>query len=211
MMKKILRLFIYLTLLITITGCGNNSLNNVSNEDNVENKVTESDNETNETNETTNSKFKSINFNEQINLDFVELNLTTAMTGKEIKPENPKGVYRYSSKQEGKTYFYVYGTIKNIGKENFEFADSMYVEFVFDDNYTYNGSVKADEEGSFSYIYAYLDPLESEKIYFTVSVPDELIEKYQNVELKFGFKKNFEGHYNTYEDCDYLYSIKINK
>lgn len=88
----------------------------------------------------------------------------------------------------------------------------MYVSFTFDGKYNYDGSITADEDGSFSYIYAYLEPLESEKFYIVASVPDELIESYKNVEVKFGFKDNFEYEYGIQEDqCDNLYSINIAK
>lgn len=132
--------------------------------------------------------------------------------GDEVKPDNPERVYRYHSDKEGEKFIYIYGTIKNTSGNKFEFGQNMYAAMTFDDKYNYNASISADENGSFSYLYAYLDPLKSEKFYICASVPDELIEEYSQMVVNFGFKTNFEHKYGIQEkDCDYLYSITISK
>ena len=207
MKKNLLAIVMCCVLLIGMTGCGgnNNGDNKIKNQVDSNNKVTNEEN-------VSKNKYKSVNFGEKIPLDFVEITIDGASSSKEMKPDNPKSVYRYSQEQDGKTYFYLYGTIKNTSGEQYEFAQNMYVSFTFDGKYNYDGSITADEDGSFSYIYAYLEPLESEKFYIVASVPDELIESYQNVEVKFGFKDNFEYEYGIQEDqCDNLYSINIAK
>lgn len=204
MKKKGLTFILFLSLVLVLTGCTENSSPNKVDSSDTKNKV--------EDIEDNSVEYKSVNFKDKIKTDFVEITLTKAKTGKEIKPDKPKSVYRYHQKQDGKTYFYVYGNIKNVSGKKFEFADNMYVLFSFDDKYEYGGYVSADESGTFSYIYAYLDPLEKEKFYLIAAVPNEVIKTYKNVELKFGFKENFEHEYNIQEkDCDYLYSIKMSK
>ena len=88
----------------------------------------------------------------------------------------------------------------------------MFVEMVFDDTYRYSASVTADEGGDFSYIYADLKPLKSEKFYIHSSIPDELAEQYKKVTVHFGFAENFDGEYNIQEnECDYLYSVTVTR
>lgn len=153
-----------------------------------------------------------INFSEPITLDFAEIVIDGASVGDELKPDAPDRVYRYISDVEDEKHFYIYGTIKNVSGDQYEFADNMYAAICFDEKYNYSASVTADEGGNFSYIYAYLDPLKSEKFYIIASVPDELIEQYAQAEVKFGFKENFEDEYGiTESECDYLYSITVTK
>ena len=178
----------------------------------TENKMSDSQHTqaTEATEETVNCQ--TINFGELQTLDFVEFTIDGASSGDEIKPDHPQNVYSYSPDQDGEKYIYIYGTIKNVSGNQFEFADNMFAKMTFDDKYNYRANITADEDGSFSYIYAYLDPLKSEKFYIVASVPDEMASQYNKVEIKFGFAKNFDGEYNIKEDeCDYLYSITVTK
>ena len=153
-----------------------------------------------------------INFGEQISLDFVEITIEGASSGDEIRPDNPQSVYRYMSDNEGEKYVYLYGTIKNISGNQYEFADNMYAHMTFDDKYNYSANITADEDGGFSYIYAYLDPLKSEKFYIIASIPDELADQYAQIKVKLGFAENFDGAYNIQEnECDYLYSVTVSR
>ena len=158
------------------------------------------------------SEITEVNFSEQITTDFVEIVIDGASSGDEIRPDNPESVYRYMPDQDDEKYVYLYGTIKNVGGESFEFADNMFAELVFDDKYVYSGNITADEGGDFSYIYAYLNPLKSEKFYIIASIPDELEEQYSKVVVKFGFCENFDGPFSIQEDeCDYLYSVTVTR
>lgn len=215
-MKKILLVLVTFVLILNLGACKlNNNTIDTSGEvsDTSENKMdSENENNISAEPEETEQKSKAINFGEQISLDFVEITIDGASSGEEIKPDNPDRVYRYSSDQEGEKYVYLYGTIKNISGNKYEFADNMYAKMTFDDKYNYNANITADEGGTFSYIYAYLDPLKSERFYITASIPDELAEQYKKVEVKFGFAENFDGEYNIQEnECDYLYSVTVTK
>lgn len=208
-MKKIIKISLLAIMGLTLlTGCGFN--NNINLGDYTKNKINPIETTTTTTKPAT--KYITANLNEQIKTDFVEITLDSSSSNKEIKPEKPKSFYTYRKEQEGKTYFYVKGNIKNISGEQFEYADNMYVKFKFDNNYSYDGSVAADEDGSLSYIYAYLEPLEAETFYMYASIPNELIDSFQNVDVYFGFKKNFEHKYGITEDeCDFVYNLKLSK
>ena len=182
-----------------------------TNENKMDTTVSDGPDTSNETQEPE-TTITEVNFTEQITTDFVEIVIDGASYGDEIKPDNPQRVYSYMSDQDGEKYVYLYGTIKNVSGETFEFADNMFAELVFDDKYIYSGSITADEGGDFSYIYASLKPLKSEKFYIIASIPDELEEQYTKVVVKFGFCENFNGPYNIQEnECDYLYSVTVTR
>lgn len=239
-MKKIISVAVMLILVFSLFACASNTKNNNSGASNaaksssatsnnkiesqgketVENEPNASNNKMDsKENETTKSetkepevKSKNISFNELISLDFVEITIEGAASADEIRPDNPKRVYSYKSDKDDETYVYLYGTIKNVSGEKFEFADHMYAKMTFDDKYNFNASITADEGGDFSYIYAYLDPLKSEKFYIIASIPDELAEQFNEVEVKFGFREGFDYKYNIQEnECDYLYSVNLTR
>ena len=83
---------------------------------------------------------------------------------------------------------------------------------MIDDKYEYDGCVNADEDGSFSYLYSYIDPFEEATIYLWASIPDELINQYSKVTFYYGFKDGFnDGYALQRNECDYLYSITATK
>lgn len=219
-MKKVWPLFCFFALSLALMGCENGtvppSANGSSPSPPTEptvNRVSEfSSALPNPKTEAEETDTAVINFGEQISLPFVEITIDGASVGDEILPDHPKQVYRYSGDVEGEKYFYVYGTIKNISGNQFEFASNTFAAMCFDDTYNYDAQITADEGGTFSYIYGYLDPLKSEKFYITASVPDELIQQYTHVDVKFGFKTNFEPEYGIQEfECDHLFTIPVSQ
>ena len=76
-----------------------------------------------------------INFSEPITLDFAEIVIDGASVGDELKPDAPDRVYRYISDVEDEKHFYIYGTIKNVSGDQYEFADNMYAAICFDGKY----------------------------------------------------------------------------
>lgn len=153
-----------------------------------------------------------MNLGDTISTDFVEMTLDEIITADEIYPENPDSVYRYLSDADDETYIYLKGTIKNTSGDSYEFADNMFSQITIDDKYNYAGTMKANEEGDLSYIYAYLKPLQSETYFLVFSVPDELIETYSTVDIQLGFNELFEDDYHgSVDNCDYSYSIIATK
>lgn len=175
--------------------------------DNTENKIEDTTNKDEEVGKEPEKNVVALKFGETVSTPFVEITIDSIGTADEIKPENPDSVYRYLSDQEGETYIYAKCTIKNIGTEQFEYANNSYVQLVVDDKYKYTGSVNGDEGGNFSFIYAYLDPFESATVYLSASVPDELVSKYSKATFVYGFTENFEENDPKEEECTYMYSV----
>lgn len=219
-MKSKRCIFIAFALFLTLSACANSNPpptpTDVADIKPEENKMDNQDNDDMddiipESNEPQ-IDYNEIHFGDLISLDFVEFTIDGASSGDEIRPDKPERVYSYKADKEDEKYIYLYGTIKNVSGEKFEFADNMYAKMTFDDKYNYSASIAADEGGSLSYIYADLNPLKSEKFYILASIPDELAEQYTQVVVKFGFAENFDGAYIFQEDeCDYLYSVTVTK
>lgn len=157
--------------------------------------------------------YTAIELNEVVSLDFTEFVICGYGQGEEIYPDNPGNVYRYMQDIANQSYFYVWGTLKNTSGNSFEFADSSLCNITFDNKYNYTANITADEGGNFSYIYAYLDPLVSEKFYIVVSIPDELASSFSTAEVKFSFMENFDrASFNVKEeDYDYRFKTTITK
>lgn len=155
--------------------------------------------------------YTEVGLSEQITLDFVEMTLDSANYSDEVKPENPDRFANTLEDVEGETYVYVCGNIKNVSGDMFDFS-RMYSLMTFDGKYNYDASVYGEEDGSLTYFSAELNPLKSEKFYIVASVPDEMVEMFSSIEVKFGFTENFEDGYWLEEDeCDYLYSVTLVK
>lgn len=156
--------------------------------------------------------FTTVELGELVSLDFTEFTIDGWGQGEEVYPDNPTGYYHYMPDTENQSYFYTWGTLKNISGNSFEFSNSSLCSVTFDGKYNYVGNLEADEGGDFSYIYAYLDPLVSEKFYIIVSIPDELANSFSTAEVKFAFMENFDNTRSSNEgDYTYRYKTIISK
>ena len=149
-----------------------------------------------------------------ITQDFATMSLDKVSWSDEIKPSDISGVYSYYSDQEGESYFWLSGTIKNLSGDSFS-IENMAAEFIFDDKYTYSGIIIADDGGNDFYFTDYVQPLGSVKYYIYYSIPDELKNSYSSCVLRFGFKDSFDsGRYSSFlmeDECDYRYEIHVSK
>lgn len=154
--------------------------------------------------------FVKLNLGDSVDLDFLEMTVGSASWSDELKPTDTSGVYSYMSDVENETYFWLTGTMKNISGNSYNVEDIV-AEIVFDSKYTYNAYLKADDGGNDFYGYN-VKPLASVKYYIYASVPDELIDMYSTVTVKFGFKENFSGSYfDEFDECDYLYIVELTR
>ncbi len=179
-------------------------------EDSQENKISESENT--EEGETSggNIKFEELNLGDVIKTDFLEMTIDGASEAQELLPTDTSSVYSYYSDKDGETYFYLTGTMKNLGGEAYDVED-MYAEFCFDDKYTYNASLAADDGGN-DFYGSYVEPLNSVKYYLYSSIPDELINTYTTCLIRFGFHDNFEYDYTTdFSEYKNRYEITVTK
>lgn len=221
-MKKNILLCLSIVITLGFAGCGDNSDTaeleakvKQLEEENAQlreqvNTVGDSTNKNINTNQQSNSGFKKLNLGSKETLDFLEMTCDSASWTDEIKPTDVSSVYSYKPDNDGESYFWLSGTMKNISGSAYS-VENIVAELVFDDKYTYTASLIADDGGNDFYGY-YVDPLSSVKYYIYSSIPDEMKDTYSKCEIRFGFAENFSGsYYDEFEECDYLYSVTVSK
>lgn len=214
-MKKTLSLFLLGCIVLSSVACSSTNTGDVaaggSNQvDSGNNVVAEDSNQISGSSEDK-VEFTKVKYGDVISKEFVEMTIQKASTAQELKPTDTTGVYSYMADKEGETYFYLTGTIKNIGADGYS-VEEMEIEFCFDDKYNYSGYVKADDGGD-DFYGDYVKPFGSVKYYICASIPDELISKYSTCVIRFAFDDNF-GHRSFMDDIseyDNRYEIVLNK
>ena len=155
-------------------------------------------------------EFETVHFGDSIITDFVEMTVESMDTSQELKPTDTSSVYSYMSDQDGETYFYVTGTMKNTSGDSYSVED-MNIQMTFDGKYNYTGYIAADDGGN-DFYGDYVKPFGSVKYYMYASIPDELISSYSTCVIKFAFHDNFmhdiNTDFSTYEHC---YTIAVTK
>ena len=156
------------------------------------------------------TQFAKVNFGDTITTDFTEMTIDTAETAQELLPSDTSGVYSYIPDQDGETYFYLLGTIKNTAGDSYSVED-MNIVISFDNKYNYTGYIAADDGGN-DFYGDYVKPFGSVKYYMYASVPDELINSYTTCTIRFGFHENFQHDYKTdFSVYEYCYEIDLTK
>ena len=106
---------------------------------------------------------------------------------------------------------YLKGTIKNLYSTYIDpKASNSYVTMIFDDKYTYTGSIHA-MTSSFDGVPA----LETCGFYVYADVSEDVIDTFTKVKIIFGFTENFESpeafSFEDFEKCDYIYQLEASK
>lgn len=182
----------------------------------LDNKVDTTLNSVSEAKKEKKKDAQNVNLGETITLDFMEMFIESASYTEELKPTDTSSVYSYYEDETDKKYFYLQGTIKNIGGFNYG-VDNICVELNFDEKYKYNGHLIADDGGN-DFYGDNVDPFDSVKFYMYSSIPDELLNQYNKCTITFGFDENFGyNDDNTYsyissmDECKYTYEITVSK
>lgn len=214
-MKKTLSLLLLGCVVLSSAACSSTSEASVTNSginqvDSESNKVVEGGDEMVDSQEDK-VEFTKVKYGDTISKDFVEMTIEKAATAQELKPTDTTGVYSYMADRDGETYFYLTGTIKNIGTDSYS-VEEMKIEFCFDDKYNYSGYVKADDGGN-DFYGDYVKPFGSVKYYIYASIPDELISSYSNCVIRFAFADDFgyKSSFDDFDEYDHRYEIKLNK
>ena len=189
---------------------GSNDSNNTSNDngssaEEIDAATTDSD----EDNQEEELEFTSFTKGDKISTDLVEITVNRISTTKKLTPSNTSGVYSYYEADSGKTFIYLYGDIKNIGKEAID-CERMYIKYEFDSGYTYSGQFVLERSGKLE-TFGYLDPLESAKFYIFGDVPDELIGKDEVLNAKISFNDFTDNRYslNGTESNRFVIRVKV--
>lgn len=204
-MKKALALLSASAMLsITLCACGERTVQ-TSNK-NAESKVSNNLIASNDLSSGEEFNFKELSYGETESTDFVEITIDKIGIAQEIKPTDTSSVYSYLSDKDGEQYIYLTGSMKNTGTESYG-IENIKSDIILDGNYKYVAFLKADNGGNDFYNDT-LKPFGKDKFYIVASVPDELIEKFESVEVRFGFDDNFKTRfYNSYADCTHLYKV----
>lgn len=228
-MKK--RIVLSLLVILILSGCGkavtekqSKEIENVEMQDGNETKKEEKNTSDKSTNKVVNTpsestskaakendlQFETVNYGDTISTDFVEMTIESIQNAEALYPTDTSGVYSYMSDQDGEKYFYLKGSLKNIGGNAYS-SENIVAEICFDDKYNYRAYLKADDGGN-DFYGDYVKPFGSIIYYIYASIPDELLDSYSECTIKFGFKENFKGsYYDDFEECDYLYQITASK
>lgn len=149
-----------------------------------------------------------------ISTDYITLTLDRYGSDTEIRSgTNKNGHYIYYYSESGDPYFYLYGTLKNLGGKPVDIRN-IYVQFCFDGKYNYRGEsdgVRDDYDGFINDV----SPLSSVNYYIYTAVPQELIDTYENCEVRIGFTQNFDyknvdgNDLPKFEYCDDVFCVEI--
>lgn len=220
-MKKMISLALAIIMCASLCACGsfggNNPNNNSSDtaatiaatpDTSIGNVVSQNNYNTTAYVETV--SFQNVNLGEKLTLDFLEMTFDMVSYAQELKPTDTSSVYSYYQDKENEQYYYLSGTMKNVGASGYS-VENMVAEIVFDNKYTYNAHLAADDGGN-DFYGDYVEPFGGVKYYIYASVPDELLNQYSTVTFKIGFKNNFSGsYYDDFDECNYLYQLSATK
>ena len=163
---------------------------------------------TNLVNEAMPTAYTELKLGDTINLDFVDMTIDGTGTADKLVPTDTSKGYSYIADVENEQYYYINGTIKNLSGSNID-VKNIYIQFVFDNKYTYSGQMAACAHTNNFYGES-VKPLGTVEYYIYASVPDELIEQYTQCDIIFGFKNEFAGSWFMKEsDCEQLYKIVL--
>lgn len=125
-----------------------------------------------------------------IALDFLEMKIAGIHRADEIREDDGPNTYHQGASNSNNQMFWLETTMKNTGTSTFDiWGNGRYVaQIVFDDAYTYEaGMTKLVGMGSTK-----LTPMESAKVYIYAEIPKEMLDRYSNVRIRFGFNDQFE-------------------
>lgn len=120
-----------------------------------------------------------------------ELTINKCEFTNKVEPDQKRSYYSYWQAEEGKTYFVITGTLKNLMKENKEDDDIVEVKVLYDtQEYNYRCMMVAEQHGDLT-TFAFLEPLSPQKMKFAASMPAEAANdgKPIKVQIKIGGQK----------------------
>lgn len=162
------------------------------------------------------SDYIEFNLNETVTNDFMEFTFFEASTTDMITPSDTSGAYSYYETEDSKKFFYIEGEIKNVAADIIPPGNSV-CQFIFDDKYTYNAQINIEQNNFLSSYYG-LDPFDKCRLVIFSEIPNELLDTYKTVTVKWGMTDSFSaqggGSYQyvfNWDDCTMGYVLKLNK
>lgn len=155
-----------------------------------------------------------VQIGDTIETDYFSMSIEKYDSDTEIRSGTSQyGTYTYYSSDNGDPYFYIGGTLKNLGGTPVDIRN-IYVQFCFDGKYNYKGSVDGYSSNSNGFIND-VSPLASVDYYLYTAVPQELIDSFTTCTVRVGFTENFDykvvdvNDLPKFENCDDIFSIEI--
>lgn len=133
---------------------------------------------------------KEISAGDTITLDFIEIKVDGIHRAYEIKEDDGPDTYHRRVSNSNNQMFWLETTMKNIGTTTFDIwgINKYFAEIIFDNTYTYEASIdKLVGMGNTK-----LKPFESAKVYIWAEIPAEMLDKYEDVVIRFAFNDNFD-------------------
>lgn len=143
-----------------------------------------------------------VNVGDTFNIsDMFEVTLSSAEWTDEVLPSDTSGFYSYLEDQEEKSWYVIYGTIKNIGTETYSFggtsANHLCASIMMNGKYKIEASIKADKGTGFD---SEIEPLITKPLLIISSVSDEIKESFESCDLTITARKRGEdGVWHTDE------------
>lgn len=214
-------------LVLSLTACGSSGQTAAdvaaNNQEEVPEETAETVNniteETSKEEETTSKKddgYIEFNLNETVTNDFMEFTIFEASTADTITPTDTSGAYSYYETEDTKKFFYIEGEIKNVAADIIPPGNSL-CQFIFDEKYTYNAQIDIEQNNFLSSTYG-LDPFDKCRLVIFSEIPNELLDTYKTVKVKWGMTEAFSaqggGSYQyvfDWEDCTMGYVLNLSK
>lgn len=195
-MKKLLALMLAAAMSLSLAACGGNngpaaggsssgsSDGSGSSESSVSSAGSSQDS-SQEPSQEPGKEFTTAAIGEKITLEGVDIELTTG----EFQSDAEKlgGNISVSTHSDSNKYFWLSGTMTNVGKETISSwgVDCM-VNIVFDDDYIYEGSLNVRSD---------MGPFAESEVLFWADVPPAMLDRYETVKVQFAYNDGF-AEYN---------------
>lgn len=121
---------------------------------------------------------------ETVTLEGVDIELTTS----EFQSDAEKlgGNISVSTHSDSNKYFWLLGTMTNVGKETISsWSVDCMVNIIFDDEYTYEGSLNIRDD---------MGPFAESEVLFWADVPPAMLDRYKTVKVQFAYNNGFADY-----------------
>ena len=195
-MKKLLALMLAAAMSLSLAACGGNngpaaggsssgSSDGSSSSESSVSSAGSSQDSSQEPSQEPGKEFTTAAIGEKITLEGVDIELTTG----EFQSDAEKlgGNISVSTHSDSNKYFWLSGTMTNVGKETISSwgVDCM-VNIVFDDDYIYEGSLNVRSD---------MGPFAESEVLFWADVPPAMLDRYETVKVQFAYNDGF-AEYN---------------
>lgn len=199
-MKRLFILFITLTA-IGMTGCSTIKDDDILNsgESSVEVSTSEGDEI---------DYFTDVGLGETIIVDdVIQFTFSSVEWQKKMTP-SAEDYSNYFDSQEGKVYFIIKGTAKNLSGKTISLNYNSMSGVLFNDKYQYGTSFYEEKNNGKSFGVGEIEPLEEVSLYWCASVADEIKDTFTNASVQWGFSDLLTAPVDESE-CTSIFELKV--